>query len=48
MVIFNVTLFRRDTAGQERYRSLTTAHYRKALGALIIYDITRKETFDNV
>ena len=37
-----------DTAGQEKYRAITVAHYRKALGALVVYDITRKSTFDNV
>lgn len=37
-----------DTAGQERYRSMTKAYYKGALGALIVYDITKKETFENV
>mmetsp|Transcript_4377 Transcript_4377/g.5658 ORF Transcript_4377/g.5658 Transcript_4377/m.5658 type:complete len:96 (-) Transcript_4377:334-621(-) len=36
-----------DTAGQEKYRAITVAHYRRVLGALIVYDITRKETFNN-
>ena len=31
-----------DTAGQEKYRAITVAHYRKALGALIVYDITKR------
>lgn len=34
-----------DTAGQERYRAITPAFYRGAVGALIIYDITNKDTF---
>ena len=34
-----------DTAGQERYKSLTPMYYRNAMGAIIIYDITNKETF---
>eukprot|EP00922_Rhytidocystis_sp_ex-Travisia-forbesii_P055343 GHVS01081949.1.p1 GENE.GHVS01081949.1~~GHVS01081949.1.p1 ORF type:complete len:251 (+),score=49.55 GHVS01081949.1:216-968(+) len=34
-----------DTAGQERYRSITSAHYRRAVGALLVYDVTRKNTF---
>ena len=37
-----------DTAGQEKYKSLVSQHYRKALGALLVYDITRKETFSAV
>jgi len=37
-----------DTAGQERYRSITAAHYRKAVGALLVYDITRRDTFTNI
>ncbi|XP_076924797.1 ras-related protein RABA1f-like [Bidens hawaiensis] len=37
-----------DTAGQERYRAITSAYYRGTVGALIVYDITRKVTFENV
>ena len=37
-----------DTAGQERYRSVTTAYYKGAKGALIVYDITNTQTFENV
>ncbi|KAM0054588.1 putative small GTP-binding protein [Helianthus debilis subsp. tardiflorus] len=37
-----------DSAGQERYRAMTSPYYRGALGALIVYDITRKVTFENV
>ncbi|KAG0228834.1 Ras- protein RABA1e [Actinomortierella wolfii] len=37
-----------DTAGQERYRAITTAFYRGAVGALLVYDISRRSTFDNV
>ncbi|CAE7295099.1 YPTC6 [Symbiodinium natans] len=34
-----------DTAGQERYRAITSAHYRRAVGALLVYDITKPATF---
>ncbi|KAE9615614.1 hypothetical protein Lal_00017095 [Lupinus albus] len=37
-----------DTAGQERFRAVTSAYYRGALGALIVYDITRPITFQSV
>ena len=37
-----------DTAGQERYRAITNAYYKGAKGAFIVYDITRKESFDSV
>lgn len=37
-----------DTAGQERFRAVTSAYYRGAVGALIVYDISRKQTFENV
>ncbi|KAK8916843.1 Ras-related protein RABA1f [Platanthera zijinensis] len=37
-----------DTAGQERYRAITSAYYRGAVGALLVYDITRNATFENM
>ncbi|CDR94109.1 Rab11b protein, putative [Babesia bigemina] len=36
-----------DTAGQERYRSITSAHYRRAVGALLVYDVTNRQSFYN-
>ncbi|CAD5193260.1 ras-related protein RABA5c-like [Musa acuminata AAA Group] len=37
-----------DTAGQERFRAVTSAYYRGAVGALVVYDISRRTTFDSV
>jgi len=37
-----------DTAGQEKYRAITSAYYRGAVGALLVYDITRASTFDHL
>jgi len=37
-----------DTAGQERYKAITNAYYRGALGALLIYDVTKTETFEHL
>lgn len=37
-----------DTAGTERFKAITSAHYRKSVGALVVYDVTKKETFIHV
>lgn len=37
-----------DTAGQERFRAVTSAYYRGAVGALIVYDISRRTTFESI
>ncbi len=37
-----------DTAGEEKYKSLTSIYYKGAVGALLVYDITRRETFDRI
>ena len=37
-----------DTAGQEKYKAITSHHYRRAVGALIVYDVTKRSSFDNV
>ena len=37
-----------DTAGQERYKAICGAHYKRALGALIVYDITNRESFEQL
>lgn len=35
-------------AGQERYRAITSAYYRGAVGALLVYDISKHQTYTNV
>eukprot|EP00005_Dracoamoeba_jomungandri_P001985 CAMPEP_0174250002 /NCGR_PEP_ID=MMETSP0439-20130205/315_1 /TAXON_ID=0 /ORGANISM="Stereomyxa ramosa, Strain Chinc5" /LENGTH=199 /DNA_ID=CAMNT_0015329959 /DNA_START=47 /DNA_END=646 /DNA_ORIENTATION=+ len=37
-----------DTAGQEKFRSITRSYYRGAAGALLVYDITRRSTFEHL
>jgi len=37
-----------DTAGQEKYKAITGAYYKGSKGAFVVYDITRKETFESV
>jgi GTPase SAR1 family protein len=37
-----------DTAGQERFRTITQAYYRGAMGILLIYDITKAKTWENI
>ncbi|RZC32594.1 tubulin polyglutamylase TTLL4 [Asbolus verrucosus] len=39
---------RRDTAGQERFRTITTAYYRGAMGIMLVYDITNEKSFENI
>jgi len=36
----NAAIIRYDTAGQERYPSITSAYYRGTVGALLVYDVT--------
>ncbi|XP_042008227.1 ras-related protein RABC1-like [Salvia splendens] len=37
-----------DTAGQERFRTLTSSYYRGAQGVIMVYDVTRRDTFTNL
>jgi GTPase SAR1 family protein len=37
-----------NQAGQEIYKAITRGYYRSAIGAIICYDITSQESFNNV
>lgn len=41
-------LFVWDTAGQERFRNVVTAYYRDAHAALVVFDVTKRESFEHV
>ena len=43
---FDISLF--DTAGQEKFRSITFSYYKGSDGILLLYDITNRNTFDNI
>ena len=37
-----------DTAGQETFRSITRSYYKNSVCACVVYDITKKQSFDNI
>ena len=44
--VFKIEMW--DTAGQERYKSITAAYYKGAKGALLVYDVTSAQSFENI
>jgi small GTP-binding protein len=44
----NVKLSIWDTAGQERFRGLSASYYKKARCVIVVFDITKKSTFDKI
>ena len=38
----------RDTAGQERFYTITSTYYRGAMGIMLVYDITDGKSFDSI
>ena len=45
---YDILLLMVDTAGQERFHSLSKSYFKKAEGVLFMYDVTKKETFLNI
>ena len=43
---FTIDFF--DTAGQERYRSITSGYYKNSQGLLLLYDITNRKSFEDI
>ncbi len=41
-------IFIRDTAGQERFQSITSGFYRGAMGIMLVYDVTNEISFQNI
>lgn len=37
-----------DTAGQEKFRSIVSSYYRSSNGIIVAFDLTKRETFDNI
>lgn len=37
-----------DTAGQERFENMTKAYYKDAVGAILVYDIGSRQSFENL
>ena len=37
-----------DTAGQERFRSITRSYYRNSAGAILVYDVTNRDSFNHI
>ncbi len=46
--VFVLFVFQWGTAGQERFRTITSSYYRGAHGIIVVYDITDVESFNNV
>lgn len=48
IILVHISFTFRDTAGQERFRTITTAYYRGAMGIMLVYDITNDKSFENI
>lgn len=47
-ILTKIYFYKRDTAGQERFRTITTAYYRGAMGIMLVYDVTNEKSFENI
>lgn len=45
MYLSYIVITLQDTAGQERFRTLTPSYYRGAQGVILVYDVTKRSTF---
>ncbi|KHJ80812.1 Ras family protein, partial [Oesophagostomum dentatum] len=45
---FRVKLQLWDTAGQEKFRSITRSYYRNSVGVMLVYDISNRVRFENI
>lgn len=48
LIIYFLLKYNQDTAGQERFRTLTPSYYRGAQGAILVYDVASKDTFSKL
>ncbi|RLV76496.1 hypothetical protein DV515_00016917, partial [Chloebia gouldiae] len=48
VLLTRLRCLRRDTAGQERFHTITTSYYRGAMGIMLVYDITNAKSFENI
>lgn len=37
-----------DTAGQDRFKTITCSYYKGAHGIMVVYDVTDRESFDSI
>jgi len=48
MQVVNILLTKWDTAGQDRFRTITSTYYKGAHGIMLVYDVTDRESFESL